>query len=243
VGNSNEIKDVSFISVQKSQNFNNCYFHGLKMELEDYTERAIMVKGDTMPYMKELKKAGGRWYGYHQGWIFPKTKKSIVQKLVDASKERKSSPGMKRKDYSQKPITEKGEEVMPYVEDYSEKSIIVRGDTRPYKEEIKKAGGSWNKSLQGWIFPKTKKSMVQDLVDAMEKIDEDIVSFLAREFKESESLISLCISDTAKDLKISKSDVSDALLKYYLLEADEKEEEEETMDLLEVRLRGGYLAL
>jgi len=45
--------------------------------------------------------------------------------------------------------------------DYSEKSIVLTGNTKPYKEEIKSLGGRWNSRLKdgdetmmGWIFPK-----------------------------------------------------------------------------------------
>ena len=43
--------------------------------------------------------------------------------------------------------------------DYSEKSIVLTGNTKPYKEEIKSLGGRWNSRLKdgdetmmGWIF-------------------------------------------------------------------------------------------
>ena len=36
------------------------------------------------------------------------------------------------------------------------KSIIVYGNTRPIKENIKKAGGKWNSKLSGWVFYKPK---------------------------------------------------------------------------------------
>ena len=47
------------------------------------------------------------------------------------------------------------------VEEYSERSIVVRGDTRPYKEDLKKLGGKYNSRLSGepgWIFPKSKQN-------------------------------------------------------------------------------------
>ena len=33
------------------------------------------------------------------------------------------------------------------LEDYSEKSMVLKGDTRQYKEDIKKLGGKWNSNL------------------------------------------------------------------------------------------------
>lgn len=50
---------------------------------------------------------------------------------------------------------------------YTDKSIVVRGDTKNSKEELKALGGKWNANLRdgaGWIFPKTKEPAVQELV-------------------------------------------------------------------------------
>lgn len=57
-----------------------------------------------------------------------------------------------------------------YCTTYTEKSIVVRGETRDHKEDLKTLGGKWNpkltdKSTQeqfgGWIFPITKKEQVK----------------------------------------------------------------------------------
>eukprot|EP00966_Prymnesium_polylepis_P148642 3433771-Prymnesium_polylepis.1 len=41
------------------------------------------------------------------------------------------------------------------------KAILVAGDTLKVKEQLKAiGGGSWNRSLQGWIFPGSKKDAV-----------------------------------------------------------------------------------
>ena len=53
------------------------------------------------------------------------------------------------------------------IEEYSNHSIAVQGDTRKYKEDLKKLGGKYNGRLRngpGWVFPKTAES--------------DIVSFI-----------------------------------------------------------------
>lgn len=45
------------------------------------------------------------------------------------------------------------------ITEYTEKSIVIRGDTLEYKEELLNLGGKWNTKLrdgEGWIFPKTK---------------------------------------------------------------------------------------
>lgn len=47
------------------------------------------------------------------------------------------------------------------VEDYTGRSVVVQGDTRKYKEDLKKLGGKYNGRLKngpGWIFPKTSET-------------------------------------------------------------------------------------
>ena len=55
-----------------------------------------------------------------------------------------------------------------YIEDYKKdgeiKSFLVKGDTSPIKEDIKKLGGKWNNSLKGWIFPKFKEIEIAEFI-------------------------------------------------------------------------------
>ena len=56
--------------------------------------------------------------------------------------------------------------------DYSDKGIVLTGDTKPIKEEIKALGGKFSSHFDtskvpsgiGWIFPKTKLAEVEKLV-------------------------------------------------------------------------------
>lgn len=46
------------------------------------------------------------------------------------------------------------------LEEYTDRSVVVRGETRQYKEDLKKLGGKYNSRLRGepgWIFPKSKQ--------------------------------------------------------------------------------------
>ena len=56
------------------------------------------------------------------------------------------------------------------VEKYSEKCIIVKGNTKLYKSNLMELGGKWNPTLQGWIFPSSKK----EIVDKVNKLIKDI---------------------------------------------------------------------
>ena len=56
-------------------------------------------------------------------------------------------------------------------EEYSAKSFVVRGDTRPHKESLKKLGGKWNSRLNdketgdkfgAWLFWNDKRQEVEN---------------------------------------------------------------------------------
>lgn len=44
---------------------------------------------------------------------------------------------------------------------YSEKSFVVKGDTRPIKDELKRLGGLWFKKECGWLFSNKKREAVE----------------------------------------------------------------------------------
>ncbi|MFA6569922.1 MAG: hypothetical protein WCT77_01660, partial [Bacteroidota bacterium] len=50
------------------------------------------------------------------------------------------------------------------ITNYSEKSILVTGNTYPFKGDLKALGGIWNGRLKGWIFQKTKQADVENFV-------------------------------------------------------------------------------
>jgi hypothetical protein len=54
------------------------------------------------------------------------------------------------------------------VESYTERSVVVRGDTRKYKEDLKKLGGKYNGRLKngpGWIFSKKVEKNINDFIN------------------------------------------------------------------------------
>jgi hypothetical protein len=54
------------------------------------------------------------------------------------------------------------------IEDYSEKSFVVLGETLPHKDNLKALGGKWNSRLRdgkkGWIYPMSRKSSVEEYI-------------------------------------------------------------------------------
>ena len=54
--------------------------------------------------------------------------------------------------------------VAPVVVDYSEKAILVKGNTVQFKEKFLAVGGKWNAQLQGWIFSKKRTDEVRKIL-------------------------------------------------------------------------------
>jgi hypothetical protein len=61
-----------------------------------------------------------------------------------------------------------------FIQDYTDKSFVVRGDTIKIKDKLKDMGGRFNKFLKekdndnrfaGWIFSMNKKEVISALVD------------------------------------------------------------------------------
>jgi hypothetical protein len=80
------------------------------------------------------------------------------------------------------------------VKSYSEKSYIVFGDTKEYKEQLKNLGGKFNMYLKhpetsevvaGWIFKKT-----DDLIDEIEKIEKGFYVMREEKVKEEKEGVS-----------------------------------------------------
>ena len=50
--------------------------------------------------------------------------------------------------------------------EYNDKSFVLTGETKPFKEEIKKMGGKWNANLKdgikGWIFSNKKRDVINN---------------------------------------------------------------------------------
>lgn len=54
------------------------------------------------------------------------------------------------------------------IKDYSGLSVVVQGETRKYKEDLKKLGGKYNGNLKngpGWIFPKSSKKDIINFIN------------------------------------------------------------------------------
>lgn len=48
---------------------------------------------------------------------------------------------------------------------YNEKTLLLKGNTKPHKEELKKMHARFNYGLGGWIYPACKRKELEDFVD------------------------------------------------------------------------------
>ena len=66
----------------------------------------------------------------------------------------------------------KGQVNVLRIVEYSDKSVVIIGDTYPIKSLLKELGGFWNNRASGWLFPKSKIEGVKKLI--IEAIGKDI---------------------------------------------------------------------
>ena len=69
---------------------------------------------------------------------------------------------------------------------YSEKSFLVKGDTRPIKDDLKKLGGLWFKKESAWLFSNKKREAVEAYINgaAITEKDEKTDKFTDKELLE-----------------------------------------------------------
>ena len=63
--------------------------------------------------------------------------------------------------------------------DYSDKAIVVYGNTKDFKDHFINIKGKWNSNLRdgsGWVFPKSKLKVVEELVDSIKNNKPSVVS-------------------------------------------------------------------
>ena len=48
---------------------------------------------------------------------------------------------------------------------YNDKCLLLKGDTKPYKEELKAMKARYNYGLGGWIYPARNRKKLEAFVD------------------------------------------------------------------------------
>ena len=131
-----------------------------------------------------------------------------------------------------------------YIVDYSEKAIAIFGDTKYYKNKLSEIQGKFNASLNfknengetekkaGWIFPKVRKDMVQQVVNDINsgkiekepslsnkpKIKEDKISY-KQDTNENKEVSNSFREDSNKDY-VNISSLKEELFKDFVPKRD-----------------------
>ena len=125
-------------------------------------KKSVTVSGDTRPQKDKLKELGGRWNRFLTAWIFPAAKRDevvaglrAVGATVTVSDQPAVQPGAPSAAPAEAsaaavPVSADGKVTLS-VERYK-KALLVKGDTKPAKDTLKRLGGRWNSGLGGWIF-------------------------------------------------------------------------------------------
>ena len=114
------------------------------------------------------------------------------------------------------------------IQEYSDKTFVVRGDTKPYKESLKNLGGKWNSRLSekdsgekfgAWLFFNTKRDSVEEWFSKGCHIDEESkyenrFNIGVEDFKRLEKKLDMVLELLNKNLSIeinSDDDVEEFL--------------------------------
>lgn len=73
------------------------------LTIEDYSDKAIIVKGNVEPFKDKLEELKGSWNNTIKGYFFPKNKKEKIEELIKKVEKKEIKP--KNNDNEKKYIT------------------------------------------------------------------------------------------------------------------------------------------
>jgi hypothetical protein len=106
------------------------------------------------------------------------------------------------------------------IKQYSDWYFIVSGDVIKYNKELKEMGGQWNSRECEWIFNITKKNIIENWFNDLNKTENEnqkVFNENEKVFKKIEIIENKIFEDFCDylSLKINKKDI-DSVLDYYV---------------------------
>ena len=160
------------------------------LTVEQYTDKSVAVFGNTRKWSGNLKQLGGKFTAKLRsgpGWIFYKSKEQEVNNFVSAANGGAIEPLPEIEEVDAYQSQSTGTDLI--LEQYTDKSIAVFGNTLTWAANLKILGGKFNGNLKGrpgWIFPKTKEESIGEFVNSA---NEGIIQPAAREFTAQKQII------------------------------------------------------
>ena len=106
---------------------------------------------ETFLLRDKIKELGGVWRYKAHAWVLPLSSRDEIDVMINEFKKEKK---------------EAIKELI--IEDYSEKSFVIKNSSKILKEELKFVGGKWNSRLKtgpGWIFRMSDKDRIKKHFD------------------------------------------------------------------------------
>lgn len=144
------------------------------LTIVDYSERGLVVRGDTEKFEEDLRELGGhlnlRLRG-GPGYVFSKERHGdAVRQFVSRINSTDDSDDSDYSEDSNSSENNDNSERLTIV-DYSNRALVVRGDTAVHKDRLEELGGFWNTGLRGgagYVFSKNRHGdAVRQFVDTV----------------------------------------------------------------------------
>lgn len=141
----------------------------------------VAVTGETLRVKTALKSVGGGiWVQSMSAWVFPEASRAAVEAAVrSAGVQFTSTTGATHSgavdvtSAAESSGSSSAASAVPSVNAQAtltirphKKAILVEGDTMNVKPQLKTAGGRWNPSLIGWVFPGKRQAEIMALLQA-----------------------------------------------------------------------------
>ena len=99
------------------------------------------------------------------------------------------------------------------IEDYTVKSIVVRGDTKIHKDKLKELGGRYNANLSvgpGWVFSNKKKEEIMEWKETLKPVVEhqDVLKKYIQEIEKLKKINEQLVEENKK-LKKENTELND----------------------------------
>jgi DNA topoisomerase I len=143
------------------------------IHLVQYTEKSVVLYGDTKILKEKLMELSGKYNPNltingkkTPGWIFSNKKSEELQETFGIELQ-EQAPKAPEEQKAQEKKQEKLSNL--HLVKYTDKSIVIHGDTKNLKDKLMQLSGKFNPNLTingektpGWIFSATKKDLLED---------------------------------------------------------------------------------
>merc|ERR1712166_627757 len=112
-----------------------------------------------------MRELGASWNKNMKGWTLPESSRSKVMEALAKAKLEVSEEQYEAPPAPPAAVPSENANAQLTLEPYK-KAVLLKGDTKNIKDQLKEAKGSWNRTCGGWIFPGSRKEEILTLLRA-----------------------------------------------------------------------------